>query len=168
LEYGEAARKVKASHPEATFRLLGPPYSANAMSVPLSTIDEWSNAGWVEYLGGVDDVRPAIAQCHCVVLPSYREGMPRVLMEAAAMGRPTITTDVTGCRDAIVAERTGLLCEPRNADSLAQACLRLLSNSREQTGKMADEAYRLAVEQFDDRIVIAVYRQLIDELGDST
>lgn len=166
LEYGEAARKVKALHPEATFRLLGPSYSANTMSVSPSTIDEWSSAGWVEYLGAAADVRPAIAQCHCVVLPSYREGMPRVLMEAAAMGRPAIATNVTGCRDVILEGRTGLLCEPRNAESLAQACIDLLSRSREQTEQMAVEAHRLTLERYDDRIVIAIYRQVIDGLRD--
>lgn len=161
LEYAEAARKVKARHPQVTFRLLGPSYSANAMSISPSTVDQWSSEGIVEYLGSVDDVRVAIANCHCVVLPSYREGMPRVLMEAAAMGRPAITTDVTGCRDVVVSGRTGLLCKPQDADSLAQACFDLLEQGREQFEKMADQAHELARDQFDDRIVIDIYRDLI-------
>ncbi|MEP6739531.1 MAG: glycosyltransferase family 4 protein [Caldimonas sp.] len=165
LEYGEAARRVKGSHPQATFRLLGPLYAANAMSVSLATVQEWSDAGWVEYLGAADDVRPAIAACHCVVLPSYREGMPRVLMEAAAMARPAIASDVAGCRDVVVAGRTGLLCKPRSADSLAEACLRLLEQPRADTERMADEAHRLAADRFDVRVLIEIYRRTIEDAG---
>ncbi|MGH7488958.1 MAG: glycosyltransferase, partial [bacterium] len=161
LEYAEAARKVKMRHPEVTFRLLGPSYSANSMSVSRSTVDEWVREGTVEYLGAADDVRPAIAACHCVVLPSYREGMPRVLMEAAAMGRPAIATEVTGCRDVVSPGHTGLLCKAQDADSLAQACIELLEQGREQIDAMAGRAHEMARDRFDDRIVIDIYRDII-------
>ncbi len=166
LEFAGAARKVKSRFPDATFRLLGPAYAAHAMSVPLPTVEAWSNEGWVDYLGAADDVRPAIADCHCVVLPSYREGMPRVLMEAAAMGRPAIATNVTGCRDVIVDQRTGLLCEVGSVDSLADACIELLAQPFQRLVDMAREAHAHAVAQFDDRIVIALYRRTIEQLSD--
>jgi glycosyltransferase involved in cell wall biosynthesis len=161
LEFAAAARRVRQQHPQAVFQLLGPSYSANAMSVPMETVDAWAKEGIVEYLGSTDDVRTAIAAAHCVVLPSYREGMPRTLMEAAAMGRPAIATDVTGCRDVVVAGRTGLLCRPQDADSLAEACMDLLGHDRARLEAMADEAYALAREQFDDRIVIGIYRDTV-------
>jgi glycosyltransferase involved in cell wall biosynthesis len=164
LEFGAAAGLVRASEPRAVFRLLGPSYQANDMSVPRPLIDDWTSSGQVEYLGERDDVRPAIAESHCVVLPSYREGMPRVLMEAAAMGRAAVATDVTGCRDVVIDGCTGLLCEARSADSLAQACLRLLALGHEQAQTMGDQAYLSAVDRFDDRKVIAIYRNVIATL----
>ena len=161
MEYAQAARKVKVRHPQVTFRLLGPSYLANAMSVAPSTVDEWVKQGTIEYLGSASDVRAAIADCHCVVLPSYREGMPRVLMEAAAMGRPVIATDVTGCRDVVAPGITGLLCKPRDADSLAQSCIDLLGLGRDQFESMSERAHQLAHKRFDDRIVIDIYKDLV-------
>lgn len=161
VEFAAAARQVQAIDPGATFRLLGPYYTGNAMSIPPAVVEAWSKAGWVDYLGATDDVRPAIAASHCVVLPSYGEGMPRVLMEAAAMGRPAIASDVTGCRDVVVEGSTGMLCEARNPDALAAACLRMLSLPREDIEAMSDRAHRLAAERFDDRLVIAIYRSVV-------
>jgi glycosyltransferase involved in cell wall biosynthesis len=166
LEFGQAAARVKAADPRAVFRLLGPSYRANDMSVAPALIDEWSSTGRVEYLGERDDVRPVIAEAHCVVLPSYREGMPRVLMEAAAMGRPAVATDVPGCRDVIIDGETGILCQARSADALAEACLHLLAQSRGDTDRMADRAYQSALARFDDRKVISIYREVVARLGD--
>jgi len=163
VEFADAACKVRARDPRAIFRLLGPQYPAKAMSIPQAVVEAWSSAGSLEYLGATDDVRPAIDGCHCVVLPSYSEGMPRVLMEAGAMGRPQIATDVPGCRDIVIDGTTGFLCEPRSADSLAEACMRMLSLTRTDTEAMAYRAHCSAVERFDDRLVIAVYRDLIAE-----
>lgn len=160
LEYGDAARKVREIYPHATFRLLGPAYDANAMSVPLSMIEEWKATGQVDYLGAADDVRLAIAQSHCIVLPSYREGMPRVLMEAAAMGRPVITTNVAGCRDMVLDGLTGFMCEPKDSDSLAHACIRMLTLGRDEFHEMSNGAYEQARNRFDDRSLIDTYRSL--------
>ncbi|CAG1001452.1 galacturonosyltransferase [Burkholderiales bacterium] len=161
LEYAEAARRVKAAYPQAVFRLLGPAYEAKGMSVPAEAIDLWSAEGRIDYLGVTDDVRAAIADCHCVVLPSYREGMPRVLMEAAAMGRPAIATNVAGCRDVVTDGDTGLLCEPYDADSLAKACIRMMQQDRNRTETMAARARQTVAERFDDRLVIDIYRRAI-------
>jgi glycosyltransferase involved in cell wall biosynthesis len=166
VEFAEAAAKVKALDPRATFRLLGPYYLGNAMSISPAVIEAWSKAGSVDYLGATDDVRPAIAESHCVVLPSYGEGMPRVLMEAAAMGRPAIATDVPGCRDVVVDGRTGFLCQPRDSEALAAACARMLTLSHADAEAMAESARRSAVERFDDRIVISIYRGVIGGLGE--
>ena len=161
VEFAEAARIVRRRHPRACFRLLGPSYDANDMSVPIEAVRAWEAEGIVEYLGSTDDVRHAVEACHCVVLPSYREGLPRVLMEAAAMARPAIATDVTGCRDAIVADVTGLLCAPRDAVSLAAACERLIGMAPDVLSTMAAQARRMAEDRFDDAAIIRRYRDVI-------
>jgi glycosyltransferase involved in cell wall biosynthesis len=163
-EYAEAARLVRSRHPRARFKLLGPPYEGNGASVPLATVDAWSREGRIDYLGAADDVRPAIAQSHCIVLPSYREGMPRVLMEAAAMGRPAVATDVPGCRDVVASGRTGLLCRAQDAGDLARACEDMLERSPPAIAGMARDARAQAVERFDDRIVIDIYRSVVEAL----
>jgi len=164
VEFLEAARRVRAMHPKAVFQLLGPSYSADAMSVPLSTIESWVRQGHIEYLGATGDVRPAIAAAHCVVLPSYREGIPRVLLEAAAMGRPAVATDVTGCRDVVRHGDTGLLCRPQDPESLALACIDMLSMPRESMASMGRRARSVVLEHYDDEAIITTYRQSIATL----
>lgn len=164
VEFAEAARKVRAAHPRAVFRLLGPSYSANAMSVSVEDVRAWAREGHLEYLGSVDDVRPAIADAHCVVLPSYREGIPRVLVEAAAMGRPAIATDVTGCRDVVIDRETGLLCQAQDATSLVAACEAMLAMPRDALTAMGARAREATVQRYDDSNVILQYRQALDRL----
>ena len=118
-EFVEAARRLRRDFPDARFRILGNVERKSAAAVPLSKLQEWSGEGVIDYLGSADDVRPALAAADCIVLPSYyREGVPRVLLEAAAMGIPVITTDMPGCREAVEDGATGLLCEPRSVNSL--------------------------------------------------
>src|SRR4030095_8489862 len=105
-EFVEAARMLKTEFPKSRFRILGP-VDEGKRGVPAAEIDRWKAEGVVEYLGTAPDVRPHIDAADCVVLPSYREGMPRVLLEAAAMGRPLIGADVPGCRQIVREGETG-------------------------------------------------------------
>lgn len=89
--------------------LVGPLGASNQSAIAKYEVAEWQQEGILEYLGATDDVRSVIGESHVLVLPSYREGMPRTVLEAAAMGRPAIVTDVPGCRQAIEAEITGWL-----------------------------------------------------------
>lgn len=125
VEYVEAARIVKAKHSDARFRLLGP-IDDHPSAITREQIAEWEREGLVEYLGVTDDVRPYLADCTAYVLPSYREGMPRTIMEAMAIGRPVIATDVPGCRDAVTNGVTGILVPPRDVVVLAEAMERLI------------------------------------------
>ena len=125
-EYVEAARLVRKTHPDVVFQILGPVGAINRTAVPPKELDQWRAEGIIDYLGASDDVRIAMAQADCVVLPSYREGLPRSLVEGSAMGKPLIGTDVPGCRDVIVDGQTGFLCKVRSAQSLAEAMLRML------------------------------------------
>jgi glycosyltransferase involved in cell wall biosynthesis len=120
FEYVEAARLVKAKHPEARFRLLGS-LDDHPGAVTRAQIAAWEREGLIEYLDVTDDVRPYLADCTVYVLPSYREGMPRTIMEAMAVGRPVVATDVPGCRDAVEDGVTGILVPPRDAGGLARA-----------------------------------------------
>ncbi|MFU8865522.1 MAG: glycosyltransferase family 4 protein [Rhodobacterales bacterium] len=163
LEFVKAARLVKAHMPEVRFQLLGALNAENRSAIDAATLQAWVDAGHVEYLGTTDDVRPYITRATCVVLPSYREGAPRTLIEAAAMARPTITTDVPGCRSVIEAGVTGLLCKPKDAGSLAKACERFLLLPPAAKTAMGAAGRRRMEELYDQSIIVAQYRAAITE-----
>lgn len=157
-EFVDAAREVKAIYPEAQFQLLGFLDSDNPSAIALSQINRWCAEGIVRYLGDTQDVRPYIAAADCVVLPSkYKEGVPRTLLEAAASGRPVITTDWPGCRDAVQPGQTGLLCQAGSASDLANKCLDFAAMSRVNRATMASAARHLAERCFDERFIIDRY-----------
>lgn len=161
MEFVEAARLVKAKSPDARFQLLGAVDAANRTAIDAATVKSWQDEGSIEYLGTTDDVRPNIAAAHCVVLPSYREGAPRTLIEAAAMARPLIATDVPGCRSVLEDGVSGILCEVRSGESLAAACLAFLSLSLEEQAAMG-RAGRVKMETaFDQALVVRAYRDAI-------
>jgi glycosyltransferase involved in cell wall biosynthesis len=152
-EFVEAARLVKQHVPEACFQLLGRRDERNPTVVPQRQLEEWEAEGVVTWLGEVPDVRPFVRRADVVVLPSYREGTPRSLLEAAAMGKPIITTDAVGCREVVEDRINGLLVPVQDAPALAQAMLRMIEYPamREWMGR----AGRKKVEQeFDEQIVL--------------
>lgn len=161
VEFVEAARKVRARFPMARFRLLGFLGAENRTAVGRGEVDEWVREGVVDYLGAADDVRPFIAAADCVVLPSYREGLPRTLLEAAAMGRPLIATDVPGCREIVRHDENGLLCKVRDADSLAEAMIRFIAADEETRQRWADASRARTVRDFDERRVVELYLEAI-------
>jgi glycosyltransferase involved in cell wall biosynthesis len=155
-EFCEAARIVKRTHADVRFQLLGPP-DPSPDAISLSEVRRWHDAGWVEYLGAADDVRPAIANCHVFVLASYHEGMPRTVLEALAMGRPILTTDASGCRETVIAGSNGHLVPRGDAHALADQMKWFLEH-RDQWPKMGARSRQLAEERFD---VHAVNRALV-------
>lgn len=156
--YAEAARVLRPAYPHARFRLLGPPDPASRSGIAMAQVEAWTQEGLIDYLGQTDDVRPALAGASCVVLPSwYREGTPRVLLEAAATGRPVITTDMPGCRDAVQDGRTGLLCVPRDLESLVTAMERFIAMPPAARAAMGQAARARAELAFDERQVIDAY-----------
>lgn len=165
-EFADAARQLRQRSPRAAFRILGSMMADNPTAIPAAQWQGWSKQGLVELLGSTDDVRPHLAAASCVVLPSYREGVPRALLEAAASARPCIATDVPGCRDAVVDGQTGLLCAARDADALADAMQRFLDvgiDAWQRMGK-AGRAYMEA--NFDEKRVIETYLRLAQALDD--
>lgn len=126
-EYVAAAHRVRHCYPQAIFRLVGD-LDDNPDSVSRAELEAWVASGDVEYLGYLDDVRPAIAAASVYVLPSYREGTPRTVLEAMAMGRPVITTDAPGCRETVVEGDNGYLVPVKSVDALAEAMRRFLED----------------------------------------
>jgi glycosyltransferase involved in cell wall biosynthesis len=128
----------------------------------------WEAAGAITYLGALDDVRPALGEADAMVLPTfYPEGTPRSLLEAAAMGKPLITTDVPGCRDVLDEGVNGFLCEPKSIQSLADAMLRMIELSEEQLRSMGAASRRKAETRFDEQIVITRYLDAVRDALDS-
>lgn len=165
LEYAQAARMVKRDHPGAVFQILGPAGAQNRSAIPPEVVAEWSPEKDLTYLGETDDVRPFIAGADCVVLPSYREGAPRTLIEAAAMARPVIATDVPGCRAVVEDGTTGFLCPPRDAQGLALACKRFLQLSQDQRNNFGQSGRAKMEREFDQVLVVAAYRRALSQIG---
>lgn len=164
-EFVAAARIVRRRFPTVRLQILGGVDAGNRTAIPAIEIDQWRREGHVELLGDVADVRPHIARATAVVLPSYREGLPRVLLEAAAMARPMIATDVPGCRSVVSDGENGLLCPPRNPDALAQAMIDLLEASPETLAAMGEAARRTVEEKFGQQHVIAAYLTALRDIG---
>ncbi len=164
IEFVEAARQVKAERQKFDFNCSVQRIPENRTAISTETVESWVDDGTIEYLGTTSDVRPFIAAATCVVLPSFREGAPRTLIEAAAMARPLIATDVPGCRAVVDHESTGLLCKVRDPDSLATAMRRILDMSPEHQNEMG-RAGRFKMErEYDHRLVVQAYAQTITEL----
>lgn len=157
MEFVEAARMLKPRHPQARFCLLGPVGVANPTAIGRETIDAWVSEGIVEYLGVTEEVRPHIAAADCVVLPSYREGVPRSLMEASAMARPIVTTDSPGCREVVEDGQTGYLCRVRDTLDLAHKLELLINLPRDARMAMGQRGNQLVKRKFDERRIIDIY-----------
>ena len=161
-EFVEAARAVRADHPNSRFQILGFVEPPGRDSVPERDLRRWADEGVIDYAGGCTDVRPVIAAADCVVLPTfYREGVPRILMEAAAMAKPVIATDMPGCRDAVDHELTGLICAPKSRESLADAMRRMLTLGSDRLTQMGRRARTKMERQFDEALVHQAYRDAL-------
>ena len=163
-EYVEAARILHKQHPAARFQLLGPAGVDNPSAVTLDAVRAWEREGLVEYLGEAHDVREHIANADCVVLPSYREGVPRTLMEASAMGRPIVATDVPGCREVVADGITGFLCEAKSAASLADKLQAMMALTPDERRAMGERGRAKVAAEFDETAVIARYLETLREL----
>lgn len=151
-EYVAAAREVRRTYPNARFRLVGQ-IDSNPTAIPKAILEEWEREGLIEWPRGWQDARTELAACHVYVLPSsYREGVPRSILEALSTGRAIITTDASGCRDTVIEGVNGFLVPVRNTFSLAHAMRRFLDNPG-LIRPMGDASRRLAEERFDVRRV---------------
>jgi glycosyltransferase involved in cell wall biosynthesis len=164
VEFVEAAKVVKGNYPDVEFALLGFLDVQNPAAISKEEVDSWVAEGSVTYLGVSDDVRAEIAAGDCIVLPSYREGTPRTLLEAAAMGRPIITTDAVGCREVVDDGQNGFLCKVRDSADLANKMESMLKLSPQERQEMGRKGREKMEREFDEAIVIQKYLNAIHAL----
>lgn len=159
-EYAEAAKLIKLQHPEVEFHLVGW-IDENPAAIQQQEVDTWIADARLKYWGKLSDVRPAIAESSVYVLPSYREGTPRTVLEAMAMGRAIITTDAPGCRETVIPGENGFLVEVKSVSSLVNAMQEFINNPAliEQMGQRSRE---IALHKYD---VHQVSRHMIQEMG---
>ena len=162
-EFVEAARLLKDQGRNFRFVLAGAPDPGNPAAIPEATLQGWRRGGCVEWFGHVDDMPALLAASDIVVLPSYREGLPKSLIEAAACGRPLIATDVPGCREVVSDGVDGLLVPARETKPLARAIARLADDPA-LARKLGEAARAKALAEFDERIIIAKTIAVYDEL----
>ena len=165
-EFVKAARIVKLRHPEVSFELLGPVDEESPMRVSREVFEKDMAEGTITYLGVTDDVPTVVGRDGVVlVVASYHEGLNRSLMEACAMGRPAIASNIPGCRELVEEGGNGFLVEPKSPEQLVAAMERFISLSREQKIAMGEVSYRKAIEQFDVRITLRKYDEILSSLG---
>jgi len=160
IEYVAAAERVKQLYPEAEFHLVGG-LDENPAAISELQLDEWIAQGDITYWGQIKDVRPAIEACSVYVLPSYREGTSRSVLEAMSMGRAIITTDAPGCRETVIAGENGYLISVKAVDELVEAMTQFIEQPAlyEQMGQMSR---RIALEKYD---VKKVNDHMLSEMG---
>jgi glycosyltransferase involved in cell wall biosynthesis len=161
LEFAEAARILRDRGVVADFVMAGGPDPQNPSSLTVEDLRRLEQTCGVRWLGHCADMTARYAEATIVCLPSYREGMPKVLAEAAAAGRPIVTTDVPGCREAVEAGVNGLLVPPHDGQAIADAIASLLADD-ERLGQMAAASRELAVRRFDERLLIERTLSLYD------
>lgn len=157
-EFVESARQLKPRFPEVRFLLVGSPDLGNPTSFSISDLNSWQREECVEWIGHSSEVANILKQSHIVCLPSYREGLPKSLIEAASVGRPIVTTDVPGCREVVTDGENGFLVPPRDSVALADAIQKLLINPRMRKA-MGAAGRKRAIEEFSSAVII---RQTLD------
>jgi len=159
--YVNAAREIKKDYPETVFRLAGP-FECDELAISRQEVESWQQEGIIEYVGFSDNIRKEISEAHVVVYPSYyREGIPKSLIESAAMSRPIITTDNVGCREVVEDGVNGFLIPMKNTQALIEACKRFILLNDGEREKFS-KASRQISQKFDENKVIPEYITLID------
>jgi glycosyltransferase involved in cell wall biosynthesis len=162
--YIEAARSVKRLYPDAEFSIIGEHISSNPIYLAAEALDEAVTAGIVDYFGNVTNVESWVRNADCVVLPSwYREGVPRALLEAAAMGKPLIACDSVGTREPVENGVNGFLVAPKDSDALARSMVSFIELTDGEREAMGRESRRIAKARFSDRIIIESYLRVLSE-----
>ena len=164
LEYIEAIKKLRAEGVDARFQILGAKDPEHKRGIQLKVIEGWIKSDTVEYLGTTNDVRSFIHQADCIVLPSYREGTPRTLLEAASSSKPIIATDVPGCNNVVVNEFNGLLCKLKDSDDLAEK-MKIMSSYEDSLLESFGKNGRAKMEgEYGESLVINKYLHALKEI----
>ena len=166
FEFIDAARIVRKKYPNVIFNVIGPFWHQNLKSntIKESDLKNWITEGIIDYQGEKKDVRKFIAAADCVVLPSYREGTSNILLEAASMERPIITSNTTGCKEIVEDNVTGFLCRVKDSIDLAEKMEKMLLLSTEEREKMGKKARGKIIKEFDKEIVLDAYLKVIEQV----
>lgn len=164
IEYIEAVRKLKREGISARFQVLGAMDPEHKRGIKVHIINEWIRTGVIEYLGTTDNVKPYIHAADCIVLPSYREGTPRTLLEAASSAKPIITTDVPGCNHVVRHNYNGLLCKLKDADDLAEKMKMMASMDDDDLRELGKNGRAKVESEFNECLVIDKYVATISNL----
>ena len=164
-EFAGSAEIVLQRFPECQFQLIGRWDTNDKRSVSRDQMEEWQEKGILEYLGTSDHIQEMIARADAIVLPSYREGTPRTLLEGGAMGKILITTDVPGCHHVVKDGHNGFLANVRSKQSLAEAIFRYLQLEPIEKEAMQKKSREYIEEHFDEKLVIAAYKRVIQQLS---
>jgi glycosyltransferase involved in cell wall biosynthesis len=158
--FAKSAEEIKKRYPHVQFQILGLLDEGNPEGIPASQVQEWNEKGFVRYLGSLDDIRPVLKKTACLVHPTYyKEGIPRILMEASAMGIPCITTNIAGCRDVIVHGNSGFLVEPKNEKALTDAIIQFLETDRSHSRKMGEQGRERIVKMYSSERINSIYKE---------
>ena len=167
-EYLKAARQLQEEFPEVQFHVIGPSDVQNRTAIPRSEIENWKQEGVINYLGEVEDVRGKIAEATCIVLPSYREGTSRVLLEASAIGRPIIATDVPGCKEVVLDEKSGFLCKVKNSHDLYLKMKKMYLLDQVKRNEMGLIGRAHVENKFNHELVCQIYLDTLFGLSSKT
>lgn len=163
-EYIESAKLIKQQYPEVKFEIIGPSGVQNRTAISSSEIEKWRSENIVEYIGEVDDVRKYIKDASCIVLPSYREGTSRVLLEASALARPTIATNVPGCKEVVLDGISGFLCKEKDVQDLYKRMKEMISTPNEVRFKMGKSGRKHVESSYCHKLVCQIYYDAIKKL----
>lgn len=162
-EYVEAAEILKKKYDNLEFQLLGQIDTGNPSGVSKEIVEEYYNKRIINYLGVSNDVPNIISNCDCLVLPSYREGVPRTLMEGTAMEKFLIATDVTGCREVVKDGYNGFLCEVKNSEDLANKMEKFINLTKEKKEVLGKNGRKLMRDKFEDNIILKKYLEIVGD-----
>ena len=164
-EYLEVATRIKKEFGDKIeFLVCGKPEPNPKLGLDHAELESYVKKGVINYLGNIDNMLEQMEEVDCIVLPSYREGTPRVLLEASCVGRFIITTDTVGCREVVKNEMNGLLCDVKDADSLYNCVLQFLEMPNSIRQGMVEKGRKLVEEKFDEQIVIDRYNNILNNL----
>lgn len=163
-EYIVAVQRLKIKYPNVKFQLIGSLYFGNPSAISKKELDSWIESGVIEYLEFSDNMEKVISKSDCVVLPSYREGLSRVLLESASMAKPIVTTDVAGCKDIVDHGVNGFLCKVKNSESLFQEMEKIILMSEENRVSMGKKGREKVLLAFDEKLVIRKYLSVINDI----
>ncbi len=161
-ELVKAAREIKDKYPNVEVQLVGFVGVKNPQAISKEQVDYWVKKGWVKYMGSTNDVRDFIAEADCIVLPSYREGISKILMESASMAKPIIASNVPGCREIVENVNSGYLCDVMDYYDLALKMEKMILLSESQRQEMGKRGRAHIKEEFDENIVLDRYLHTIN------